>query len=42
MILELSVARQDNAKIIGKQGRTVSAMGTILNAVRWSTIKHNP
>jgi predicted RNA-binding protein YlqC (UPF0109 family) len=33
MILELSVAKQDIGKIIGKQGRTISAMRTILNAV---------
>ncbi|MEJ2640897.1 MAG: KH domain-containing protein [Desulfosarcinaceae bacterium] len=32
MILELSVAKQDIGKIIGKQGRTISAMRTILNA----------
>jgi predicted RNA-binding protein YlqC (UPF0109 family) len=31
-IIELSVARQDIGKIIGKQGRTISAMRTILNA----------
>lgn len=32
MILELSVAKQDIGKIIGKQGRTISALRTILNA----------
>lgn len=32
MILELSVAKQDIGKIIGKQGRTISAMRTILYA----------
>jgi hypothetical protein len=33
MILELSVAKQDIGKIIVKQGRNISAMRTILNAV---------
>jgi uncharacterized protein len=32
MILELSVDKQDIGKIIGKQGRTITAMRTILNA----------
>lgn len=32
-IIELSVAREDIGKIIGKQGRTASALQTILNAV---------
>jgi predicted RNA-binding protein YlqC (UPF0109 family) len=32
-ILELKVAKTDLGKIIGKQGRTVDAMRTILSAV---------
>jgi hypothetical protein len=31
-VIELSVAKQDLGKVIGKQGRTASAMRTILNA----------
>jgi len=31
-VIELSVANEDMGKIIGKQGRTASAMRTILNA----------
>jgi hypothetical protein len=32
-MLELSVAKSDIGKIIGKQGRTAQALRTILNAV---------
>lgn len=32
-VLELSVAKDDLGKIIGKQGRTAQAIRTILNAV---------
>ena len=32
-VIELSVANEDMGKIIGKQGRTVSAIRTLLNAV---------
>ena len=32
-ILELKVAKADIGKVIGKQGRTVGALRTILNAV---------
>ena len=32
LILELAVARADLGKVIGKQGRNVSAMRTILSA----------
>jgi len=32
-IIELTVAREDIGKIIGKQGRTASALRTIVNAV---------
>ncbi len=31
-VIELSVAEEDMGKIIGKQGRTVSAIRTLLNA----------
>lgn len=32
-ILELSVAKEDIGKVIGKQGRTAGALRTILSAV---------
>lgn len=32
-VLELSVAKNDLGKIIGKQGRTAQAIRTILNAI---------
>ncbi len=32
-VLELTVAKEDLGKVIGKQGRTAQAMRTILNAV---------
>ena len=32
-VFELRVAKEDLGKVIGKQGRTASAMRTILNAV---------
>ncbi len=31
-VLELQVAKEDIGKVIGKQGRTIRAMRTILNA----------
>jgi predicted RNA-binding protein YlqC (UPF0109 family) len=31
-VIELSVAKEDLGKVIGKQGRTATAMRTILNA----------
>ena len=34
VVLELRVHRNDIAKVIGKQGRTVCATRTILNAAR--------
>lgn len=34
LIIELRVAPDDTAKIIGKHGRTITAMRTILNATR--------
>lgn len=33
VVFELKVAKADIGKVIGKQGRTASAMRTILNAV---------
>ena len=39
-ILELKVAKTDIGKVIGKQGRTASAMRTILSAVSGKTRKH--
>jgi hypothetical protein len=33
LIYELSVAKEDMGKIIGKQGRTADALRTIVNAV---------
>ena len=32
-VLELRVAKEDLGRVIGKQGRTVNAIRTILNAV---------
>ena len=32
MILELSTAKEDIGKVIGKQGRTIKALRTLLNA----------
>ena len=32
-VIELSVAKEDMGKVIGKQGRTATAMRTFLNAV---------
>ena len=32
-IIELSVAKEDMGKVIGKEGRTATAMRTLLNAV---------
>lgn len=33
-VIELKVAKEDLGKVIGKQGRTVRAMRTLLSAVR--------
>lgn len=38
-VLELSVAKEDLGKIIGKQGRTAQALRTILNAISAKTKK---
>jgi len=32
IILELSIAKEDIGKVIGKQGRTIKALRTLLNA----------
>ena len=34
VVIELSVAKDDIGKVIGKQGKTITAMRTILNATR--------
>ena len=39
VVIELRVAKPDIGKIIGKQGRTITAMRTILNATRAQTQK---
>ena len=39
-ILELKVAKTDIGKVIGKQGRTASALRTLLSAVSGKTKKN--
>ncbi len=34
VVLELRVAKEDIGKVIGKKGKTITAMRTILNATR--------
>lgn len=34
IVIELRVAKEDIGKVIGKNGRTITAMRTILNAMR--------
>ena len=34
IVIELKVARDDIGKVIGKQGKTITAIRTILNAAR--------
>jgi uncharacterized protein len=34
LVIELRVAKEDMGKVIGKNGRTITAMRTILNATR--------
>ena len=34
LVIELRVAKEDIGKVIGKNGRTITAMRTILNATR--------
>jgi predicted RNA-binding protein YlqC (UPF0109 family) len=40
LIVELTVAKEDLGKIIGKQGRTAGAMRTIISAASAKTKKH--
>ena len=40
-VIELSVAKEDLGKIIGKQGRTAKAMRTILSAASTKLRKHS-
>jgi predicted RNA-binding protein YlqC (UPF0109 family) len=40
-VIELSVAKEDLGKVIGKQGRTVRAMRVILEAVSGNLGKHS-
>ena len=37
IILELSTAKEDIGRVIGKQGRTIKALRTLLNAVSVKT-----
>ena len=39
VVIELRVDRDDIGKVIGKQGRTITAMRTILNAARTQKVK---
>jgi hypothetical protein len=39
IVLELRVAKSDMGKVIGKQGRTVNAIRTLLNAASGKTRK---
>jgi uncharacterized protein len=39
IVFELTVAKRDMGKVIGKQGRIVSAIGSILNAAAGKTGK---
>ena len=40
LVLEVSVAKEDRGKVIGKQGRNASAIRTILKAVSAKSKKH--
>ena len=40
LVLELQVAKEDIGKIIGKQGRTVRAIRTLLRAASGKAKKH--
>ena len=40
-VFELSVAKEDIGKVIGKKGRTAQAIRTILNAASGKVKKHN-
>ncbi len=37
IILELSIAKEDIGRVIGKQGRTIKALRTLLNAASVKT-----
>ncbi len=39
-VIELSVAREDMGKVIGKQGRTAEAIRTMLGAVSGTLKRH--
>jgi len=39
VVIELRVAKEDIGKVIGKKGRTITAIRTILNATRAQTNK---
>ena len=40
-VIELSVAKEDMGRVIGKQGRTATAIRTILGAVSGKLKKHS-
>lgn len=40
VLLQLSVAREDRGKLIGKQGRTVRALRTLVHAASLKMNKH--
>jgi len=40
MVLELRVAKEDIGKVIGKQGRTINAIRTLMRAVSSKLQKH--
>jgi predicted RNA-binding protein YlqC (UPF0109 family) len=40
-VLELKVSKEDIGKVIGKNGRTITAMRTILNATRAQKFKRH-
>jgi len=40
-VIELSVAKEDMGKVIGKQGRTATAIRTILGAVSAKLKRHS-
>ena len=39
IVLELRVAKEDMGKVIGKQGKTVNAIGTLLYVASWKAGK---
>jgi uncharacterized protein len=40
VIFELSVADEDKGKVIGKQGRCVKAIRTVVGAAAWKENRH--